>query len=237
MFGDIFDTDIKEDIKTYTFGSFNVSVSCVAGENQHIEKWVPLVVWRAAEVFGMELVSEHWQSVFRGKRVVELGSGTGLCGILAAQLCQEQTLLTDGSMDSINILKTNIDLNKLQARVSCCVLNWGDVSAALDIQQKYGSFEICIATDVIYEAIAVPQLLTTASLVLMDTGMFYLANHRFRFQHLLETIKVELPNFSFNLIEVRRIGNDVDLFIFKKYRVSNVSLNILSRVLDSSGFT
>ena len=98
MFGDIFDNEVERGFRDFIFGRYEVRVSCVSGENQHIDKWVPLVVWRAAEAFANELaLNPERELTLEGKRIVELGSGTGLCGILAAKISKTNCLLTDGN--------------------------------------------------------------------------------------------------------------------------------------------
>jgi predicted nicotinamide N-methyase len=217
MFGDIFDGEVSKESKTFVFGSYHVQVVCVAGENQHLEKWVPLVVWRAAEAFGNELALTKRKEELVGKKIVELGSGTGLCGLLAAQISGNVTLLTDGSDDSVEALEESIGINKLDDTVSCKVLQWGDLEAARNTTERFGFFDICLATDVIYEAAAVRPLLTSANELLNATGKFFFANHRFRFMGLLDEIEKHLKDMpSLKLEEVTRVGNDVDLYILRK---------------------
>jgi len=219
MFGDIFDSEVARETKEYTFGPYTVSVSCVAGENQHIDKWVPLVVWRAAEAFSTELATNSClHAELEGKRLVELGSGTGMCGLVAAMINKELAVLTDGSEDSVEALEDSIAINGLEDRVHGRLLQWGDVKAAEALNKEFNDkpFDVCIATDVIYEAAAVRPLIVSANELVSSTGSFFLANHRFRFQGLLEEIRKHVIDFPFELKEVTRIGTDVDLYIFRR---------------------
>ena len=218
LFGDIFEGAVSKVKRDYTFGPFSISLICVAGENQHVDKWVPLVVWRAAEAFNEELIKPNRLSELEGKRVVELGSGTGICGLLAARICGNITLLTDGSEDSVEALEESIELNKFkQNQVHCAQLMWGDIPAARKLKDKHGGeFDTCLATDVIYEAAAVKPLLQSASELISNEGVFFLANHRFRFQGLHGEIEKALVDIPFKLMEVGRIGEDVDLYVFRR---------------------
>jgi hypothetical protein len=219
MFGDIFDGDVQKERKDVAYGPYSFSLVCVSGENQHIDKWVPLVIWRAAEAFNEELTRPERVAELKGKRVVELGSGTGMCGLLAAKINGSTTLLTDGSEDSIAALEESIALNDFAASkqiVECSLLMWGDVAAATELTEKYGLFEICLATDVIYEAAAVKPLLVSASALLKPGGTFYLANHRFRFHGLRREIESAIPDVPLTLLSCTRVGEDVDLYVFKR---------------------
>jgi predicted nicotinamide N-methyase len=220
MFGDIFDGEVSKEQRDFEFGPYRISLFCVAGENQHIDKWVPLVVWRAAEAFNAELITAPRKAELKGKRIVELGSGTGVCGLLAARIGGNATVLTDGSEDSVEALEESIALNKFgeQQHVDCARLIWGDVQTTKELKAKFGGeFDVCVATDVIYEAAAVKPLLVSASeLVSSNNGVFFLANHRFRFHGLRQEIDKSLVGMPFALVEVTRIGEDVDLYVFRR---------------------
>lgn len=218
MFGDFFEGGVEKTSKEFTFGEHSVSVLCVHGENQHVDKWVPLVVWRAAEAFGLEISSARAEEL-RGKRVIELGSGTGLCGLLAAKISQEFVLLTDGNEDSLEALEESIELNGMQGRVDSHVCEWGSLPHLAQIKSKFGDFDVCIATDVIYDREAIHPLLISALGVLPPhSGTFILANHRYRYLGLLDEIKRCLTlEPQLVLEQVTRIGqDDVDLFVFRK---------------------
>lgn len=57
-------------------------------------------------------ISEH-KDEFVGKSVLELGSGTGLSGILMSKVCGRPCVLTDGVDETLELLQKNIDLNGL----------------------------------------------------------------------------------------------------------------------------
>lgn len=224
MFGDIFDGEVERVTQECTFGDKSFTISCVARENQHIEKWVPLVVWHAAESFAKEMVlNPSVRALCQSRSVVELGSGTGLCGILAALLTDQLCVLTDGSEDSVEAIEASIEANGLGGRVTTVQLHWGDVPAVRALLDESHAtqegFELCIATDVIYEAAAVRPLLVSAGELIQDThGVFLLANHKFRFMALEQEINknLALGDVRLQLVNKRMIQGDVDLYTFRK---------------------
>ena len=48
------------------------------------------------------------QSLFKGKNVLELGSGPGLCGFVAAKLGAQQVVLTDYKRPVMELIGYNI---------------------------------------------------------------------------------------------------------------------------------
>eukprot|EP01018_Ginkgo_biloba_P022609 Gb_35094 [translate_table: standard] len=103
------------------------------------------VVWDSGVVLGkwLEHASDSHLFTIRGKKCVELGSGCGLVGCVAA-LLGAQVILTD-LPDRLRLLERNIEENvrKVNARGSAQVreLTWGDDldSQLLDPLPDYGN--------------------------------------------------------------------------------------------------
>eukprot|EP00798_Chlamydomonas_sp_ICE-L_P007294 gene7294-410_t len=99
------------------------------------------VMWDAGLVMAYYLihascepeVSEFLYSV-KGKHIVEIGSGPGLVGLVAAGLGAAQVILSDLPHLLPN-LEGNIKLNKLEANTKCMELTWGE---AKQIQHVLG---------------------------------------------------------------------------------------------------
>ena len=73
-------------------------------------------VWLSAEIMPHILAARRYSSAFSAMplpRIVELGSGTGLCGIAAASL-GFSTTLTDGEPEVVSLLKRNVALNRFE---------------------------------------------------------------------------------------------------------------------------
>ena len=73
-----------------------------------------LTLWRASEYLGQYLIQQHGtnEHFVRNKRVLELGAGLGLCGIVVHRLLQAQTVyVTDGDSDVWKALVSNIQAN------------------------------------------------------------------------------------------------------------------------------
>ena len=90
-------------------------------------------------------------SLLQGKRVLELGSGVGLCGIVAAHyasLC----LLTDCDGASLALLNANINRNSHMFMPNSVVASrhlwWGKAEDEDAISAEYGRFDVVIGSDI-----------------------------------------------------------------------------------------
>ena len=112
-----------------------------------------------------------------GKRVLELGSGVGAVGIGARLFGASRVVLTDIE-DVVPLLEANIELNHVE-HVTAVALDWfQDVpSAVLD-----ESFDLILASDVVYDPDLHAPLLKTLG-VLLDRIPVCLLAHRRRNPH------------------------------------------------------
>ena len=115
-----------------------------------------LRTWEAALFLGSYLVSEPGQTMIRGRRVFELGAGTGMLSILCAKYLQVAGIVaTDGDEAVVDAIKTNLFLNKLDAdnQVRTAALKWGRPIDPTTFPEDYGMD----APDILYGADVVSQ--------------------------------------------------------------------------------
>ena len=105
-------------------------------------------VFHGATLLAQHLVTCMPRGIFKGKRVLELGAGTGITGLFAAALGADVTI-TDLPV-LVPVLQTNVEAN--QAVVSAaggsakaCAFAWGD-----DISVLMPPFDYVIGSDVVY---------------------------------------------------------------------------------------
>ena len=111
-------------------------------------------VWTAGTALASYLANEPGGAAsVRGRRVIELGCGAGLCGIVAARLGAREVLLTDGNAELLERAARNVSGNvpaAAAAAVAVRPLLWGDdVDAELS-----GAFDVVLASDVLYQSAA-----------------------------------------------------------------------------------
>ncbi|GAX73805.1 hypothetical protein CEUSTIGMA_g1256.t1 [Chlamydomonas eustigma] len=125
----------------------SVSVVVKVEEQWELENDAGAVVWDAALVLSHFLI--HSQEVsslqatsgptgLKGKTVLELGSGTGVVGLVAAALGASAVLLTD-LCHLTSYLSSNIKLNSMEGCVMSLELEWGNpahISAVLKQLRK-----------------------------------------------------------------------------------------------------
>jgi len=92
---------------------------------------------------------------FRGKSIVELGSGTGLVGLVVGTFRNANVWITDQA-PLLNIMKNNVALNHLESTVKVAEFNWG-TSPPAGIPRP----NIILAADCVYFEPAFPLLVTT----------------------------------------------------------------------------
>ena len=111
-------------------------------------------VWHSAPVIC------RWLNRFRCTgAVLELGSGTGACGLVAAASADTVTL-TDGDARLLSLMARNLAYNRPKLGGSCRVviqqLTWGAQDAL-----PAGPFDLILGSDVIYDSDTHDQLCTT----------------------------------------------------------------------------
>ena len=116
-----------------------------------------LRTWEAALHLGQYLCTDP--SLVGGKRVLELGAGTGYLSILCArQLGAAHVVATDGSDEVVVALAENFALNGLQegpdARLSAAELRWGQELMDADV-------DVVLGADITYDSSVVGALVTT----------------------------------------------------------------------------
>lgn len=136
------------------------------------------LVWLGALILVEHLCSRGSAGVFdvASKAVLELGAGTGLAGLAAAQLGAAHVLLTDGNERSVRVLDRNIALcpDDVRARVSSQLLRWSaDIASAACVP---GSFDCVLAADVAYSAKFVGALFDAVAAALAPAGVFLFAH-------------------------------------------------------------
>lgn len=150
-----------------------------------------VTLWRASGIL-CDYFLKHHGLLKNSKRLLELGAGLGLCGILAHHITSSYVCLTDGDSDTLQLLRSNIQRNttattttedsRIQSKkIACHQLLWGR-QYALDFLQRQPScddetkFDIIIGSDIIYaECILQPLWDTIKVLLTKKIGIFIMA--------------------------------------------------------------
>ena len=135
-------------------------------------------VWQGAEILCQYLTARPAaRTAVRGRRVLELGAGTGLCGLVAAGVLGAAIVrLTDGDGAVLRNLRGNVARNGLGDRASCPQLIWGAARAA-EFAREHGRHDVVLATDCVYVTKSVrPLFETVARLLTPKDGVFLFVN-------------------------------------------------------------
>ncbi len=126
-----------------------------------------LVVWDSAKA-----ILEYFDfnprvlSSLHGKRILELGSGTGLVGIALSNIVGAEVTLTD-LPSVLSSLKANAASNMPDpsdgGSLRVLSLPWGDAEAEAAVFAESGPFDFIIGTDVAYSKTLNPSLIKCAA--------------------------------------------------------------------------
>ncbi|PWN35116.1 uncharacterized protein FA14DRAFT_167464 [Meira miltonrushii] len=115
-------------------------------------------IWPAAEVLGQYIASKRTGGEWKGKQAVELGAGTGLVGLLAAQLGDLEKVWITDQIPMMKLMAQNLDLNPdLRERCIVAELNWGE-AVPEDVTTHP---DVLLLADCVYLEIAFQPLVDT----------------------------------------------------------------------------
>ncbi|PRP87678.1 hypothetical protein PROFUN_02378 [Planoprotostelium fungivorum] len=163
-------------------------------DNQHTLGAEGKLVWPASEILCQYIchLSHTHPNLFRGKKILEVGSGQGLVGMTASLFSSSPPILTDYDEDAIELLEANLSRNFKDddaGRPITTKLTWGDEKSMDDLSKKHGDhFDFIVGSDIVYYRTAVVPLLQTVRRFLTpqitrkveEGSVFILCNQRAR---------------------------------------------------------
>jgi cyclopropane fatty-acyl-phospholipid synthase-like methyltransferase len=145
-------------------------------------------IWPGALLFVSALPSLAGR-LLQNRRVLELGTGTGLAGIAIDRSCRVQCLvLTDASDSALDLCRRNCATNRVSDRVAVEKLVWGELDGPSGERSARGegaggpveppppAFDTVVATDVVYDLDSWKPLLDTVSRRLREGGTMILSH-------------------------------------------------------------
>jgi predicted nicotinamide N-methyase len=146
-------------------------------------------------------------SVISNKKLIELGSGTGLTGIAASIIGAEEITLTD-LPDVLPFLKQNLVTNKVQDKIAVTALDWKTSSTH---NTKY---DIILGSDLIFSVNSIIPLIQTLHHLSHSETVILLA-HKFRHEDVDDMLFQELENYFDEctpLLDPENAQNRIEIF-------------------------
>lgn len=173
------------------------------------EVGVAAVVWDAAIVLGRYL--EKKAPELQGKKVIELGAGSGVAGIVASFLGGKVTI-TDRKM-ALNVTRMNVEgnLGEDQRTVEIKELEWGQNVASFS-----PPFEYILGADIVYIEETFPDLLKTL-LDLCDRNSVVLLSCKLRYDRDMRFFKLLSKHFHHEIV---LYDKELDINVYRARKIS-----------------
>jgi predicted nicotinamide N-methyase len=142
--------------------------------------------WSSSVALARFLLSSG-SSLVKEKRIVELGSGTGVLGIACCFAGAKSVLLTDLSIN-LDMLCQTCELHRQQFDVQSDSLDWRNEA---DRERIGSSFDVCVMSDVVYY------------------------ENEALFQSLVETLKAVVPRVNGSVLMSYRERSPVEKIFFE----------------------
>lgn len=140
------------------------------------------VLWPGAKHLADYLLTKN-PALILNQEVLELGSGSGLCGLFISQLARH-TILTDGNEIVMRLLEKNKSFGN---NIDIALVDWAaqDLTHHLSTQNLPIKYSILIGADVVYWSNSIEPLFRTVKILLSENGKFIMcytlrANNIFR---------------------------------------------------------
>lgn len=152
---------------------------------------VGAILWDGSAVLSSWL--ERNADVVRGKTVLELGAGTGLCSIVAAFAGCSGGWATDMG-HIVPLLQRNLKANAVDDRVLAATFQWG-----VDQTPPTLDADVILAADCVYSPQMVDLFVGTLRAVLVKPSAFAIVTSKIRSKLLMETLVAAYEKQSLNM--------------------------------------
>ncbi|XP_078419478.1 EEF1A lysine methyltransferase 3-like isoform X2 [Cetorhinus maximus] len=169
-------------------------------------------IWEAALVLCQYFEQEKIN--FSGRKVIELGSGTGIVGILAVLLGGDVTMTDKENV--LHQIEHNVSTNipsTLRHHSKVCALSWGK-----DHINFPTDYDFILGSDIVYTSLTYSLLLKTLLHLSNDPTIIYLSSKLRRGNHSIHFHEEFLPK-HFNCQLVHRV-EDKDINVYKISKLS-----------------
>jgi predicted nicotinamide N-methyase len=166
-------------------------------------------LWPAGMVLSKYMLRKHRDDV-AGKEMVELGAGGGLVGLAVAIGCKVDTMLhiTD-QKPMFELMRRNIALNGLQARVSASIYDWGVPTPS----QLPAHPDIILAAECVYFEPAFPLLQQTLKdLIGANTVCYFCFKRRRR-------ADLTFMKTARKMFDVQEVDDDPDKEVYSREKL------------------
>ncbi|RCI06124.1 hypothetical protein CU098_013661 [Rhizopus stolonifer] len=161
--------------------------------------------WGAAPLLAKKLLQENLIPHLGESRVLELGSGTGMVGLVCDQLGAISVHMTDYHPRVLDNVAYNVKLNHSKATVS--KLDFIEIANSDEPQEAY---DIVIASDLLYE-IEHAQHLPVAVNKLMKNEFYFMIPLRSTHWEEVECFEDKMRSFNFTLIDKQDVQVEEEL--------------------------
>ena len=127
------------------------------------------VVWLVSRVTAHYIAASE---IARGRDVLELGAGAGLCGLVASQLASS-VALTDFEPEVLSLLQRNLKhVGSTCASSAVASLSWGSEEDLVALPRN--RFSLICGADIVYWQHSIVPLFVTVKAALAEDGVFIL---------------------------------------------------------------
>jgi len=112
------------------------------------------IAWPAGQILSNYIV-KRGSEYLQGRTILELGSGTGMVGLVAGKLGAKVWITDQAPL--LGIMRKNVEMNHLESCVTAAELNWGAADPPPDIPRP----DVILAADCVYFEPAFPLLAKT----------------------------------------------------------------------------